>query len=49
MRVDPPAGQFDRILLVNPPDADASLFRFEAARRGVCPNFPPYGLTVLAE
>jgi hypothetical protein len=37
-----PAGQ-------SAPTPDASLFRFEAARRGVAPNFPPYGLTVLAE
>ena len=44
-----PDRRLDRVLLVNPPDADASLFRFEAARRGVAPNFPPYGLTVLAE
>lgn len=44
-----PAGRLDRVLLVNPPDADASLFRFEAARRGVVPNFPPYGLAVLAQ
>lgn len=44
-----PARRLDRVLLVNPPDADASLFRFEAAHRGVCPNFPPYGLTVLAQ
>ncbi|MDX2168167.1 MAG: radical SAM protein [Deltaproteobacteria bacterium] len=44
-----PSRRLDRVLLVNPPDADAGLFRFEAARRGVCPNFPPYGLTVLAE
>ena len=44
-----PDQRLDRVLLVNPPDADASLFRFEAARRGVAPNFPPYGLTVLAQ
>jgi radical SAM superfamily enzyme YgiQ (UPF0313 family) len=25
------------------------LFRIDAARRGVCPNFPPYGLTVIAQ
>ena len=49
LRAQFPAGRLDRVLLVNPPDADASLFRFDAARRGVCPNFPPYGLVVLAE
>ena len=44
-----PARRLDRVLLVNPPDADSTLFRFDAARRGVCPNFPPYGLAVLAQ
>lgn len=44
-----PEGRLDRVLLVNPPDADATLFRIDAARRGICPNFPPYGLAVLAE
>lgn len=43
-----PGGRLDRVLLVNPPDVDASLFRFDAAQRHVCPNYPPYGLTVLA-
>jgi radical SAM superfamily enzyme YgiQ (UPF0313 family) len=44
-----PTRRLDRVLLVNPPDADADLFRFDAARRGVMPNFPPYGLAVLAQ
>ena len=44
-----PARRIDRVLLVNPPDADPTLFRLEVARRGICPNFPPYGLTVLAQ
>jgi radical SAM superfamily enzyme YgiQ (UPF0313 family) len=44
-----PNRRLDRVLLVNPPDVDASLFRLDAARRGVCPNFPPYGLAVLAQ
>jgi radical SAM superfamily enzyme YgiQ (UPF0313 family) len=37
-----------RVLLVNPPDADSSLFRIETARRGRYTNYPPYGLGVLA-
>ncbi len=44
-----PGRRLDRVLLVTPPDADAALFRFDAARRGVAPNFPPYGLAVLAQ
>ena len=44
-----PGRRLDRVLLVNPPDADAELFRADAARRGVVPNFPPYGLAVLAQ
>lgn len=38
-----------RVLLVNPPDADSSLFRIETARRGRYTNYPPYGLAVLAQ
>ena len=38
-----------RVLLVNPPDADASIFRFDTARRGRYTNYPPYGLAILAE
>lgn len=37
-----------RVLLVNPPDTDASLFRVDTARRGRYTNYPPYGLLVLA-
>lgn len=37
-----------RVLLVNPPDADASMFRVDTAKRGRYPNYPPYGLMVLA-
>jgi radical SAM superfamily enzyme YgiQ (UPF0313 family) len=37
-----------RVLLVNPPDADASLFRLDTARRGRYTNYPPYGLMILA-
>lgn len=39
----------ERVLLVNPPDADSSLFRIETARRGRYTNYPPYGLGVLAQ
>ena len=38
-----------RVLLVNPPDADSGLFRIETARRGRYTNYPPYGLGVLAQ
>jgi radical SAM superfamily enzyme YgiQ (UPF0313 family) len=43
-----PARRVRRVLLVNPPDADATLFRFATARRGRYPNYPPYGLLLLA-
>ncbi|MCW8916126.1 MAG: B12-binding domain-containing radical SAM protein [Magnetovibrio sp.] len=38
-----------RVLLVNPPDADSSLFQRETALRGRYTNYPPYGLLVLAQ
>lgn len=44
-----PRGTIDRVLLVNPPDADSALFRFDTARRGRYTNYPPYGLAVLAQ
>ena len=37
-----------RILLVNPPDVDVSLFDYATARRGRANNYPAYGLGVLA-
>ena len=37
-----------RILLVNPPDVDSSLFDFDTAKRGRANNYPAYGLGVLA-
>jgi radical SAM superfamily enzyme YgiQ (UPF0313 family) len=37
-----------RVLLVNPPDTDSSLFRVDTAKRGRYTNYPPYGLMVLA-
>lgn len=43
-----PGRNLQRVLLINPPDADPSLFRFETARRGRYTNYPPYGLALLA-
>lgn len=43
-----PNRTMDRVLLVNPPDADAGLFRFDTALRCRYTNYPPYGLMVLA-
>ncbi len=37
-----------RILLVVPPDAEATLFRFATAKRGRYTNYPPYGLGLIA-
>lgn len=44
-----PKGRIDRVLLVNPPDADSGLFQFQTAKRGRYTNYPPYGLAVLAQ
>lgn len=44
-----PAREIKRILLVNPPDADSSMFRYDTAKRGRYTNYPPYGLAVLAQ
>ena len=37
-----------RILLINPPDVDSSLFDWDTAKRGRANNYPAYGLGVLA-
>ena len=37
-----------RLLLVNPPDADANLFRVDTALRGRYSNYPPMGLMNIA-
>src|SRR5690348_9893343 len=37
-----------RIMLINPPDVDSSLFDYETAKRGRANNYPAYGLGVLA-
>jgi len=43
-----PRGRIDRMLLVTPPDGDAELFRLQTAKRRRYPNYPPYGMAVLA-
>ena len=37
-----------RVLLITPPDNDADNFSYETCKLGRYPNFPPYGLGVLA-
>ena len=37
-----------KVLLVNPPDVDVSLFDWATAKRGRANNYPAYGLGVLA-
>ena len=44
-----PLRSIRRVLLINPPDADAIIFRFDTARRGRYTNYPPYGLAILAQ
>lgn len=44
-----PARSICRILLVTPPDAEAGTFRYDTARRFRYPNYPPYGLAVIAQ
>jgi radical SAM superfamily enzyme YgiQ (UPF0313 family) len=44
-----PQRSIRRVLLVSPPDADASIFRYDTARRGRYTNYPPYGLAILAK
>lgn len=43
-----PGRAVQRVLLVNPPDADSKLFRLELAKRQRYANYPPYGLGMLA-
>lgn len=43
-----PTRQIKKVLLVNPPDADDTLFRVETARLKRYSVYPPYGLAVLA-
>ena len=44
-----PGRRIDRVLLVNPPDGDAEIFRFQTASLGRNTNFAPYGLGLIAE
>lgn len=43
-----PRGRVGKILLINPPDGDSTMFRLNVAKRGRYNNNPPYGLGVLA-
>lgn len=43
-----PSGRIQRVLLITPPDGEAELFRIPTAKRRRYPNYPPYGLAVLA-
>ncbi len=43
-----PSRTIERVLLVTPPDADATIFRLETAHRKRYANYPPYGLALLA-
>lgn len=43
-----PAG-IKRVLLVTPPDSEKEQFREDTARRLRYPNYPPYGLAVIAQ
>lgn len=38
-----------KVLLINPPDADKTLFEWESARRSRYSTYPPYGLLILAK
>ena len=44
-----PTRNIRRILLITPPDAEAANFRYDTAQRRRYPNYPPYGLAVLAQ
>lgn len=43
-----PKGDIHKVLLVTPPDGDASLFQRDTARRRRYSNYPPYGSAILA-
>ena len=43
-----PSRNITRVLLVTPPDADETLFRFDTAKRKRYTNYPPYGLLLIA-
>ena len=44
-----PNRNISQILLVNPPDSTAEMFRYDAAKRRRNSNYPPYGLLLLAQ
>lgn len=37
-----------KVLLIQPPDSDANIFNYSAAKRGRLWNYPPYGLGLLS-
>ena len=39
---------YNRILLISPPDGDKNQFNIKTALSGRYPNFPPYGLGIIA-
>ena len=43
-----PNGRIQKVLLVTPPDGVSSLFQIATARRRRYPNYPPYGLGIIA-
>lgn len=44
-----PRRSIAKMLLVNPPDVHADMFKYDVAKRRRYSNFPPYGLAVLAQ
>ena len=42
------SNKIQRILLINPPDVDKTLFNFNSANRGRNMNYPPYGLGLIS-
>ena len=43
------ARKITRVMLILPPDGEASNFRYDTAKRRRYPNYPAYGLAVLAQ
>lgn len=44
-----PSRSVKRVLLIAPPDAEVGMFQYATAKRRRYPNYPPYGLAVLAQ
>ena len=40
--------KIQKVLLIAPPDVDATLFDYDSAKRGNCRNYAPYGLGLIA-